>query len=180
MLPQIAGPGAFIPAPFAPAVAARAAQGAQPTAGETAAAALRPETAERVDPPRTLPAVFRLPEDRRRETLNPPDPDAPAGPPPAFDATPLDRAREAAFAAVDLLAEPEGVAEGTALSAEAEADVAAGADEADRPGAAVSAAAPDPSRSDPLRDLIDKVVAEVTEVRRMADPAPERTLDVTR
>jgi hypothetical protein len=175
MLPQIVGPGAFTPAPFAPAVAARAAQGAQPTAGETAAAALRPETAERVDPPRTLPAIVRLPEDRRRDTLNPPDPEAPAGPPPAFDATPLDRAREAAFAAVDLLAAPDGPAEDTAAVGEADAS-----GEAEPPRADASAAAPDPSRPDPLRDLVDKVVAEVTEVRRMADPAPERTLDVTR
>jgi hypothetical protein len=164
MLPQITGPGAFTPAPLAPAAAARVAQGAQPTAGETAAAALRPETVERVDPPRTLPATARLPEDRRRETLYPPDPDPPTGPPPAFDATPLDRAREAAFATVDLIADAPGL--------DATPD-------AERPGAAPTTA-PDLPLPDPALDLIGKVEAEVAEVRRMAEPEPERTLDLVR
>ena len=51
MLPQI-GPGTFAPAPLAPTATARSEQGAPPGAGEVAAARIRPETAERVDPPR--------------------------------------------------------------------------------------------------------------------------------
>jgi hypothetical protein len=160
MLPPITGPGAFSPAPQAPAVSVRAEQGAQPTTGETAAAALRPETPERVDPPRTLPPTARLPEERRRETLCPPDPDPPTGPPPAFDATPLDRAREKALAAVSLIAERE-------------------AQPSPAPPATVFAAG-ETRRPDQTPDLLARTEAEVAEVRRMAEPEPERTLDVTR
>ncbi len=63
----------------------------------TVAARLRQETAQRVDPagastPRIGPKgdVTHLLRD-----LIPPDPNAPTGPPPAFDSSPLDRAREA-------------------------------------------------------------------------------------
>jgi hypothetical protein len=160
MLPPITGPGSFSPSPPAPAVSARAEQGAQPTTGETAAAALRPETPERVDPPRTLPATTRLPEERRRETLYPPDPDPPTGPPPAFDATPLDRAREKAFAAVSLIAERE------AQASAAPPATASGTEETGRP--------------DLTPDLLARAEADVAEVRRMAEPQPERNLDVTR
>jgi hypothetical protein len=155
MLPQIIGPGTFTPAPFAPAVPARTEQGAQPFTGETAAAGVRPDTPERVEPPRTLPATARLPEDRRREPLYPPDPDPPTGPPPAFDATPLDRAREAAFVVVNLIAEGE----------ERDADTLG-------PGA--------PAAPEPEPDLLARAEAEVAEVRRIAQPEPERTIDVTR
>jgi hypothetical protein len=160
MLPQITAPGAVTPAPLAPAATLRAEQGAQPTTGETAAAAFRPETTERVDPPRTLPATARLPEERRRETLFPPDPDPPTGPPPAFDATPLDRARETAFAAVSLIAGRE------AQALAAPPATASAAEEAGRP--------------DPAPVLRARTEAEVAEVRRMAEPEPERTVDVTR
>jgi hypothetical protein len=160
MLPPITGSGTYSPSPPAPAVSLRAEQGAQPTTGETAAAALRSETSERVDPPRTLPATARLPEERRRETLFPPDPDPPTGPPPAFDATPLDRAREKAFAAVNLIAERE-----------AQASAA--------PPATASAAG-ETGRPDPTPDLLARAEAEVAEVRRMAEPEPERNVDLTR
>jgi hypothetical protein len=160
MLPQITGHGTFSPSPPAPAVTLRAEQGAQPFTGETAAAAFRPETRERVDPPRTLPATARLPEERRREPLYPPDPDPPTGPPPAFDATPLDRAREKAFAAVSLIAERE------AQASAAPPATASGTEKTGRP--------------DPTPDLLARAEAEVAEVRRMAEPEPERTLDVTR
>jgi hypothetical protein len=161
MLPPITGPGTFSPAPLAPAVSARAEQGAQPTTGETAAAAVRPETPERVDPPRTLPATARLPEERRRETLYPPDPDPPTGPPPAFEATPLEQARKNALAAESLIAERE-----------AQASAA--------PPATAAAAAGETRRPDQTPDLLARTEAEVAEVRRMAEPEPERTLDVTR
>jgi hypothetical protein len=160
MLPQITGPGAFAPVPLAPAVPARTEQGAQPFSGETAAAGFRPETMERVDPPRTLPATVRLPEERRRDPLYPPDPDPPTGPPPAFDATPLDRARETAFAAVSLIAEREA--------------------QASAAPPATASAAWEAGRPDLTPDLLARTEAEVAEVRRMAEPEPERTVDVTR
>jgi hypothetical protein len=146
MLPPITGPG--IPSPI-PLALARVEQGAQPGSGETAAAGLRPETRERVDPPRTLPATARLPEDRRRETLYPPDPDPPTGPPPAFESTPLDRAREAAMRPAALSARPEP---------------------------------DDPEREETAPqddDLRQKAEADIAEVRRIAEPEPERAVDVT-
>ena len=160
MLPQITGSRRLHARAAGPRRPARAEQGAQPFTGETAAAALRPETTERVDPPRTLPATARLPEERRRETLYPPDPDPPTGPPPAFDATPLDRAREKAFAAVSLIAEREA--------------------QASAAPPATASAAEETGRPDPTPDLLARTEAEVAEVRRMAEPEPERTLDVTR
>jgi hypothetical protein len=156
MLPQIIGPGVLPPASLASAVPSRAEQGAQPAIGETAAASLRPETLERVDPPRTLPATARLPEERRREALYPPDPDPLTGPPPAFDATPLDRARDAALAAVNLIAASDDPSQGGSTAPDA-----------------------DPAPV-PALDLLSKAEADVAEVRRMSEPEPERTLDVTR
>jgi hypothetical protein len=52
--------------------------------------------------------------------------------------------------------------------------------ETPRPGAASTTAAPDLSRPGPALDLIGKVEAEVAEVRRMAEPEPERTMDLVR
>ncbi len=149
MLTPITGPGIPSPTPLA---LDRVAQGAQPGSGETAAAGLRPETRERVDPPRTLPATARLPEDRRRDTLYPPDPDPPTGPPPAFDSTPLDRAREAAMRP-------------PALPARSAADEA--------PEVERQETAPQDD------DLRQKAEADIAEVRRIAEPEPERAVDVT-
>jgi hypothetical protein len=182
MLPQIVGPGTFTPSPLASSVAERSAQGAQPAVGETAAAATRPEVANRVDPPRVIPAPLPLPEERRRDepTPPPPDPEAPAGPPPAFDATPLQRAREAALAPTDLIARPapqatepeppEAAAPGTPPAREAD-----GPEEAARPARADA-----PRRSEPDEALRERMETEVAEVRRMAEPEPDRALDLTR
>lgn len=150
MLPQIIGPATFAPSHNAPSSTARVEQGAQPDVGETAAAWVRAETAERVDPLRVLPAVVALPGNRPRpETLLPPDPQAPVGPPPAFQATPLDRARKEALAF-------------------------------DRPPPVEKDAAPDRARVDKDEDLREKTEAEIAEVRRMSAPEPERSLDVLR
>jgi hypothetical protein len=173
MLPQIVGPGTFTPSPFAPSTAERTAQGAQPAVGETAAAGARPEIANRVVPPRVIPPSLPLPDDRRRsEALLPPDPEAPAGPPPAFDATPLDRLRETNLAAAELLEEPPGSAPGAASPGdEAMAEAASGP----LPEGAAGTRRPDPDAS-----LRARAEAEVAEVRRMAEPGPQRSLDVTR
>jgi hypothetical protein len=154
MLPQIIGPGTFAPSPLAPSSTARTEQGAQPNVGETAAAAVQAETAERVDPPRVLPATATLPDAKRpQDTLLPPDPDAPAGPPPAFDASPLERARQEAFA--------PGFPEPKPPEPEAET-------------------APPRDDTDPDDDLREKAEAEIAEVRRMTAPEPERSLDMLR
>jgi hypothetical protein len=176
MLPQIVGPGTFAPSPLAPSVSERTLQGAQPSVGETAAADTRPEVANRVDPPRVIPAPLPLAEERRRDDpALPPDPDAPAGPPPAFDATPLQRAREAALAPADLIARPAPPA------------AAPEPPEPDPPAAAPETAgredSPRPAREDAPggdRALRERMETELAEVRRMAAPAPDRALDLTR
>jgi hypothetical protein len=177
MLPQIVGPAAFPASPLAPSAAERAAQGAQPAVGETSAGATRPETANRVDPPRVIPASLPLPEERRRaDPLLPPDPQAPAGPPPAFDATPLERAREAALAPADLVARPQAAPPGETGSPEDGRAPDPAAEARDGPDGA-----PEPvPNTRPEAALRERVEAEVAEVRRMAGPAPERTLDLTR
>lgn len=173
MLPQIVGPGTFAPAPLAPTAAERSAQGALPAEGETAAAATRPETTDRVDPPRVVPAAMPLPEDRRRsETLLPPDPDAPAGPPPAFDATLLDRLREADFAA------PQPIASPPAAEPRAASPGDGPGDDAEAPP--VPEDTTGARRPDPDAGLRARAEAEVAEVRRMSAPDPARNLDVVR
>lgn len=176
MLPQIVGPGTFTPSPLAPTAAERTSQGAQPSVGETAAAATRPETAARVDPPRVIPAPLPPPAERRRDgTLLPPDPEAPAGPPPAFAETPLERARAAALAPADLFARPMPPEPRTEAPAPDAAIDPAGAKE---PAAGAQAEAPpQPAGDAALRELME---TEVAEVRRMAGPEPDRALDLTR
>jgi hypothetical protein len=176
---QIVGPGTFAPSPFAPSAAERTGQGAQPKVGETAASGVRPETVNRVDPPRVMPAALPLPEDRRRnETLLPPDPDAPVGPPPAFDATPLDRLREAAFAAPGLVAPSLAEDKGEAPRA---TDPTGGAEApAPAPVPDTEAVAEEAGQPDPDARLRARAEAEVAEVRRMAETGPGRSFDVTR
>ena len=178
MLPQIVGPGTFTPSPFAPSAAERRDQGAQPDVGETAAAATRPEGANRVAPAKVIPTSIPLPEDRRRpDPLVPPDPDAPAGPPPAFDATPLERAREAAFAPADPIdwPAPAGPERGPpAPGAPAAGDAA----EANAPAEDGRTGAPRWTDADTARR--ERMETEVAELRRMAEPAPDRALDLTR
>lgn len=157
MLPLIVGPGAFTPSPLAPSVAERNLQGAQPSVGETAAAGTRPETPNRVDPPRVLPATPPLPEERRRgEPLLPPDPEPPTGPPPAFDATPLDRARETAL-------DPPG------------RDGQGGPTDT-----LTGDAAPRPAVGGPTTEdgLLQKAETDLAEVRRMARPDVGPAVDV--
>jgi hypothetical protein len=177
MLPQIVGPGTFTPSPLAPTAAERTSQGAQPTVGETAAAALRPETAARVDPPRVLPAPLPLPAERRRDgVMPPPDPAAPAGPPPAFEETLLERARAAAFAPADLIARPMPPASRTEAPApEVAVRRPAGAEQA-----APVTGAESTRQTDADAALRGRMETEVAEVRRMAGPEPDRALDLTR
>jgi hypothetical protein len=176
MLPQIVGPGTFTPSPLAPTAAERTSQGAQPSVGETAAAALRPETANRVDPPRVIPAPLPPPAERRRDaTFLPPDPEAPAGPPPAFAETPLERARAAALAPADLFTRPMPPAATTEAPAP---EVAIDPARAKEPAAgAQTEAPPQPAGDAALRERME---TEVAEVRRMAGPEPGRVLDLTR
>ena len=157
MLPQIIGPGTFTPSPLAPTVTSRAEQGAPPGAGETAAARIRPDTAERVDPPRAVFKSFPIAEEARRDQpdLFPSDPDAPAGPPPAFDPSPLERERERAR-------DPATLTEASRKPPEEEA------------------VPPRTTDADPAPATTDRVTENVSEVRRMAAPEAERNLDVTR
>jgi hypothetical protein len=172
MLPQIVGPGTFTPSPLAPNAAERTSQGAQATVGETAAAAARPETANRVDPPRVIPAPLPLPTERKRDgALLPPDPEAPAGPPPAFKETPLDRARATALAHADLIARPMPPVPGTQMPA----PEVAGTEEP-----APEAQAETPRLPEADAALRERMETEVAEVRRMAEPDPDRALDLTR
>lgn len=88
------GPNLAPVLPVTATPALRLAEGARPDTGEPAAAQLRAETAERVDPPRAgaAPADARLGARPRPEP--PPDPRLPAGPPPAFGQSPLERQRQ--------------------------------------------------------------------------------------
>ena len=162
MLPSVTGPGTAPPPPLPPGISTRADQGAQPWTGETSAAGTRALTANRVDPPRVLPAVIAPPGDTRRRP--PPDPDGPAGPPPAFDATPLQRERERLFARVDLIAPPSD-----ARATDRQRDASANAAE----DTAVAPPAPDVQ-------VIERLETDLAEVRRMADPDPGRSLDLVR
>lgn len=154
MLPQI-GPGTFFQAPLASTVTARAEQGAPPGTGETAAARIRPETAERVDPPRPPLTYFPIPEETRRtpRDIIPPDPEAPSGPPPAFEATPLERERERARA-------PAGSA--VAETPEAPPD-----------------GMENPSAQTPPA-VTERAAADLAEVRRLSAPESAKRVDVTR
>ncbi len=154
MLPQI-GPGTFLQAPLASTATARTEQGAPPGTGETAAARIRPETAERVDPPRPPLAYFPIPEEPGRGPADiiPPDPEAPSGPPPAFEATPLERERERARAPAETTD-----AETPGLPPDGEEDAPAPAP------AAVS----------------ERAAADLAEVRRLSAPESAKSVDVTR
>ena len=172
MLPSVAGPGTVPPPPPPPGASARADQGAQPSTGETSAASTRALIANRVDPPRVLPAVFALPEDDRRRL--PPDPDGPAGPPPAFEATPLERERARLAARVDLIVPPTETSDPEqARTARQPEDPEAGADTGDGAEQPVASADPD------VR-AIERLETDVAEVRRMAEPEPRRNLDLVR
>jgi hypothetical protein len=182
MLPQIIGPGTFPPTPTASTASARAEQGAQPSGGETGAANARPETTNRVDPPRVLPAPIPLPEDEKwrgpvlaRQALMPADPDAPAGPPPAFDATPLERERERLMAVSELKRPPDPPSDVSEEIAAPEANASRSLD-----GETEASEEAWAGRADPAAEAREKVEAEVAEVRRMAEPEPERGLDLVR
>jgi len=153
MLPPI-GSGTFTPAPLAPTSTVRAVQGAAPGA-EAGAAQIRPETAVRVDPPRAVLKSFPIPEEARgrADDLMPPDPEAPAGPPPAFDASPLERERERAL------------------------DTRPPVNSADAPR---DPAGREPAGERRAEDTAERASADLAEVRRMSAPEAERTLDVTR
>jgi hypothetical protein len=203
MLPNVVGPGAFPPPIMSSGASARAEQGAQPLVGETSASRARPETPNRVDPPRAMPSAISLRDQERRP---PPDPDGPAGPPPTFDATPLQRERERMMARIDLLsaAREAAPAERPAPKAVAAAegpkpavatngprdvavpngpkDVAAtdgakGVNAPDRPKAETVEDAPTP-RPDPDAKAAERLETEVAEVRRIAEPETERGLDM--
>lgn len=209
MVPQIIGASSFVPAPSALGAPQRAEQGAQPKTGETAASAARPETVVRVDPPRVLPAPVGIPEDgRKRDTYVPPDPDGPAGPPPSFDATPLQRERERLKSVENLIPPPPKVPiekiepEAAAVAETGSAALgAAGAVEVRAAGsvdddavetpevAATEGAKPErvPERTPETRraaeadeEAIERVEAEVAEVRRMSEPERERSVDLVR
>ncbi len=149
MLPSVAGPGT-VPPPPPPGLSARADQGAQPTTGETSASATRPLVANRVDPPRVLPSIMAFSQEAKRRL--PPDPDGPAGPPPAFDATPLERERQRLLARVDLMQPPP------------EAKVPERPAAARPPDTAAEAPAPDPVAALPDRPVPEADV-----------PAPDST-----
>lgn len=174
MLPNVTSPGTAPPAPLPPGLSTRADRGAQPSTGETSAAATRALTANRIDPPRVLPAVLALPEDARRRP--PPDPDGPAGPPPAFEATPLQRERERLLARVDLRAPPPEPEPGAPARA---GDVVRTQRIGAAPDAGESAARPATPR-DPDIASAERLEGNVAELRRMAVPPPERALDLIR
>jgi len=62
--------------------------------GESAASGARPETMVRVDPMRQSDRSRKIPSQDRKELSNP---DAPTGPPPTFEETPLERQARLAF-----------------------------------------------------------------------------------
>lgn len=87
--------------------------------GEGPANATRPETAQRIDPPRQTVAAETVPGRLTRLLPDAPalDPDAPAGPPPAFKQSVLERRRAELVAPPDL---PREVPETDAPNPEAE------------------------------------------------------------
>lgn len=193
MLPNVVGPGAFPPPIMSSGASARAEQGAQPLVGETAASRARPETPNRVDPPRAMPSLISLRDQERRP---PPDPDGPAGPPPTFDATPLQRERERVMARIDLLsgsrdatpaarAEPgaaaalDGSRVGVATEDSREVSAANGPQDIvapDRPKAETVEETTKP-RPDPDAKAAERLETDVAEVRRIAEPEGTRGLD---
>lgn len=151
---------------------------AQPTSADTARA---------VEPPRPTEASDASAEPGRR-SLNPPDPDAPAGPPPAFEASILDRAREQLMAPPDLRTqapEPAPVAVSAPVEAppppepvgEAERQIA-------HLGTTEEAAEADPALAVPGQDAAEPRIPERPEPREpeasqpAKDPAPRSAYDV--
>ncbi len=136
-------------------------------AGEIAGSAMRAQTPQSVDPARQSDPANRLPPEQRgpRADLLPPDPNAPTGPPPAFEASLLEQQR-ASFPAQS----GEVKATPNALDAvDAEAKRATGAVP---PSTEVRAEVP-PTPA-------EKAEATVAAVRRMETPYDSATVDVTR
>lgn len=118
------------------------------------------ETARAVDPPVGVARTAALP-DRDLPPLIPPDPQAPAGPPPAFEASILDRARQSTAAPAAPDAEPAGqtppapaVPEGRETDGKPDYDVPPSAEQ--------------------------RAEVEVATVRRIETPYDTATVDVTR
>lgn len=145
-------------------------------AGRFEAPAIKAETAIAVEPPQKGAEASVLARELRRN-LNPPDPNAPAGPPPSFEASILDRAMEelkapppppepeldapAAIAVLEGDPEPTAEVDTIAGPADDEAGEAAGAD---------------PYAVPPTADV--RAEREVTEIRNLETPTQPGSVDV--
>ncbi len=148
------------------------AAGQQPNMAASATAALpaavdRPAlpaetaaTARAVDPPQGAARPVAVPN-RDLPPLIPPDPQAPAGPPPAFEASILDRARQAPTDTADATSEPEPTEPPMASEARLP-------DSAEAQGYEVPPSAE------------ERTETEIATVRRMETPYDTATVDVSR
>ncbi|MEL6644720.1 MAG: hypothetical protein AAFQ79_12360 [Pseudomonadota bacterium] len=118
-------------------------------------------TTQAVAPPRESDAAD-LQQDAARGELTPPDPDAPTGPPPAFEASVLDRQREAGLSPPDTEAEIDLPFIPPFKSTRAPE----------------SEAAPNPYDVPPAP--VERAEADVATVRRIEAPYDPATVDVAR
>ena len=150
--------------------------------GRFEAPVVRSETALAVDPPQKAAEIPALTRELRRN-LNPPDPNAPAGPSPSFEASILDRAMEELKSpppppdpeleavVVDAVALDEST--NTQTDAEAEPAVIV-ADAPDTGGSDTRAA--DPYAVPPTADV--RAEREVSEIRQIQTAPEPGSLDV--
>ena len=185
MIPQLGpigpgGPGLQVNTSVAPDRADTTGRGerAEPlTSGrtETARPALPPEAADRAR------EVARDP----RPSLFAPDPNAPAGPPPSFEASILDRAREAALGALRLpdpleaaVAEPTELLARLAAAPEGSTAAPTLAEDTPAPREATLSALRDPYAAPPSAS--ERAETTVATLRRIETPYDSATVDVAR
>jgi hypothetical protein len=151
--------------------------------GRFEAPVVKAETAIAVEPPQKGAEASVLAREFRRN-LNPPDPNAPAGPPPSFEASILDRAMEELKApppppepnldAVVAEAAPEFGADPTDEAVSV--DAIEGPAQRDGDDEAGDAKAADPYAVPPSADL--RAEREVSEIRNLEQPAEPGSVDV--
>lgn len=148
----------------------------------------RGDTARAIDPaPATERAKAAGAETaaEQKKSILPPDPDAPAGPPPAFEASILDRAREQASAPPPLYPEVpsplEARAQASATTPGANAGVATadtGTAPREEPTRATAEATARPYDVPPSAE--NRAERDVATLRRMETPYDTGTVDVSR
>ncbi len=150
---------------------AHASEAARASAGETAASNVRAETAQAVSAPKQSAAAPRLRDEETSERTARPvlAKDAPAGPPPTFEESPLERQVRVAFDPPEMPVEPEDSAVGFPGDEQADEVI----DDAPQPPVDLETAEPPPNKT-------ERAEASFAETREMAEPKEPAQFDVAR